>query len=87
MPIYKEFQKENKKGIENVFKEIMAENSPNLKKEKDIQTQKTQRIPRKMKSNRLTTRQIKKKKKKSKVLKAAREKQSQLQGNLPKVIS
>ena len=62
MPIYKEFQKENKKGIENVFKEIMAENSPNLKKEKDIQTQKTQRIPRKMKSNRLT-RQIKKKKK------------------------
>ena len=43
----------------------MAENSPNLKKEKDIQTQKTQRIPRKMKSNRLTTRQIKKKKKKS----------------------
>ena len=63
MPIYKEFQKENKKGIENVFKEIMAENSPNLKKEKDIQTQKTQRIPRKMKSNRLTTRQIKKKKK------------------------
>ena len=64
----------------------MAENSPNLKKEKDIQTQKTQRIPRKMKSNRLT-RQIKKKKKKSKVLKAAREKQSQLQGNLPKVIS
>ena len=41
----------------------MAENSPNLKKEKDIQTQKTQRIPRKMKTNRLTTRQIKKKKK------------------------
>ena len=64
----------------------MAENSPNLKKEKDIQTQKTHRIPRKMKSNRLTTRQIKNKKK-SKVLKAAREKQSQLQGNLPKVIS
>ena len=84
MPIYKEIQKENKKGIENVFKEITAENSPNLKKEKDIQTQKTQRIPRKMKSNRLT-RQIKKKK--SKVLKAAREKQSQLQGNLPKAIS
>ena len=64
MPIYKEIQKENKKGIENVFKEITAENSPNLKKEKDIQTQKTQRIPRKMKSNRLT-RQIKKKKVKS----------------------
>ena len=85
MPIYKEIQKENKKGIENVFKEITAENSPNLKKEKDIQTQKTQRIPRKMKSNRLT-RQIKKKKK-SKIIKAAREKQSQLQGNLPKAIS
>ena len=52
----------------------MAENSPNLKMEKDIQTQKTQRIPRKMKSNRLTTRQIKKKKKKVKSSKGSKRK-------------
>ena len=30
------------RGIENVFKEIMAENSPNLKKETNPQTQEAQ---------------------------------------------
>ena len=39
---------EREKGIENVFEEIMAESFPNLKKETDIQTQKTQKFLNKM---------------------------------------
>ena len=39
---------EREKGIENVFEEIMAESFPNLKKETDIQIQKTQKFLNKM---------------------------------------
>ena len=42
------------KGIENVFKEIMVENFPNLKKETDIQVQEAQRIPSKINPNKQT---------------------------------
>ena len=55
----------------------MAENFPNLKKETDIQTQKTQRIPNKINRNRFSPRHIiiKMAKVKERILKAAREKQ------------
>ena len=43
-----------KKGNENVFLKVMAENFPNLKKETDIQVQEAQRVPKKMNSNRAT---------------------------------
>ena len=33
------------KGIESIFEEVMAENSPNLKKEMGIQSHEAQRIP------------------------------------------
>ena len=43
---------ETKKGIKNVFEEIIAKNSPNLKKATDIQVQEAQRVLNKMNSNR-----------------------------------
>ena len=45
---------ERVRGIKKVFKEIMAENFWNLKKETDIQVQEAQRVPKKMNSNRAT---------------------------------
>ena len=42
---------ERENGLENVFKEIIAENFPNLKKKTDIKEQEAQRVP-----NRLTPR-------------------------------
>lgn len=39
---------ERKKGAENLFEEIMAENFPNLEKEKDIQIQEAQKVPNEM---------------------------------------
>ena len=64
----------------------MAENFPNIKKERDIQVQEAQRVPNKIKPNRLTPRHIiikmAKVKDKESILKTARENQSQLQGNL-----
>ena len=55
----------------------MAEKFKNLKKERDIQVQEEQRVPKKMNQNRLTTRYIiiKMAKFKWRTLKAAREKQ------------
>ena len=69
---------ERKKGIENVFEEVMAENFSNLKKESDIQVQEAQRVPNKINPNRPTPRHIiiKMAKVKEKILKTAREKQS-----------
>ena len=67
----------------------MGENFTNLKEETDIQVQEKQRVPNKMDSNRSTPRHIiiKMAKVKERILKAAREKQSQVQGNLHKAIS
>ena len=45
------------KGVKNVFKEIMAENFPNLK-ETDIQVKEPQRVSNKMNPNRPTPRHI-----------------------------
>ena len=47
-------RKEREQGTENVFEEIMAENSPNLKKETDIQIQEAWRVPNKMNPKRPT---------------------------------
>ena len=73
-------EEEREKGIKNVFKEIMAENFPNLKKETDIEVQEAQRVPNKMNPNRPTPRHIiikmAKVKDTERILKAAREKQS-----------
>ena len=68
---------ERKKGIENVFEEVMAENFSNLKKESDIQVQEAQRVPNKINPNRPTPRHIiiKMAKVKERILKAARQQQ------------
>ena len=62
----------------NIFDEIMAERSPNLRRVKDIQVQEEQRVPSRMKPKRPTPRHIKIKKAevkdKERILKAAREK-------------
>ena len=67
----------------------MAENFPILKKETDIQVLEAQKDPNKMNPNRPIPRHIiiKMAKVKEKVLKAARKKQSQLQGSSHKAIS
>ena len=69
----------------------MIENSPNLKKETDIQVQEAHRIPKKMNPNRPTARltiiKVAKVKDKKRILKAAREKQSHILGNPHKAIS
>ena len=68
---------EKEKGIENIFEEIMAENSSSLK-ETDIKIQEAQRAPNKLNPNRPTPRHViikmAKDKDKERVLKAAREK-------------
>ena len=46
---------ESKKGIKNLFEEIMTENFPNLMKEKDSQVQVAQRVPNKLDPKRLTS--------------------------------
>ena len=66
---------ERENGVENIFKEIMAETFPDLKKEIDIQVQEVQGVPNKITPNRSTPRHIIKMGKfKERILKAAREK-------------
>ena len=71
--------KERKKGPEKTFKQIIAENVPNMGKESLIQIQEAQQIPHRinMRRNILRHRLIKltKIKDKDKILKAGREKQ------------
>ena len=70
-------RRERKKGVENVFDEIIVENFLDLKKEIDVQVQEAKRVPNKMKPKRPTPRHviIKMPKVKEIILKAAREKQ------------
>ena len=49
---------ESEQGIENIFEEIMTENSPNLVQEKDVQVQESQRVPNKLDSKRPIPRHI-----------------------------
>ena len=70
---------EKEKGIENIFKEVMAEIFPNIK-DTDIKMEEAQRAPNKLNPNRHTPRHIiikmAKVKNKERILKAAREKKS-----------
>ena len=67
---------EREQGIKNLYEEIMAENVPNLVKEKDAQVREAHRIPNKMNPKRPTPRHIiikmPKVKDKERLLKAAR---------------
>ena len=69
--------KVREQGVENLFEEIMTENSPNSMKEKDAKIQDPQRIPKKMNPKRTTLRDIiiemAKVKNKERILKAAEE--------------
>ena len=71
------FQKEKKKGIENIFEEIVAENFPNLE-ETATKIQEAQKAPNKLNPKRPTPSRIIIKtanvKDKERILKAAREK-------------
>ena len=70
---------EREKEAESLFREIMAENFPNLGKETDIQIQESQTVPNKMNLKRLILRciiiKLSKVEDKERILKAAREKQ------------
>ena len=70
---------EEEQGIENLFKKVMIENFPNLRREKVTQIQETQRVPNKRNPKRPTARhniiKMAKFQDKERILKAAREKQ------------
>ena len=70
---------EEDQGIENLFKKVMMENFPNLRREKVTQIQETQRVPSKRNTKRPTAKHIiintAKFQDKERILKAAREKQ------------
>ena len=85
-------EEEEKKGTEKIFEEIIVENFPNMGKEIGNQVQKVQRVPYRVNPRRNMTRHIliklSKIKYKEKILKAAREKQTDnIQGNPRKVNS
>jgi hypothetical protein len=66
------------KGIDNLFNRVIAENSPNLEKEKVIQVQESYRTPNSQDQKRITPRHIKIKilstQNKERILKTAKEK-------------
>ena len=71
---------EEEQEIENLLKKIMKENFPNLVKERDMQVQEAQRVPKKLDTRRHTPKHIiitlSKIKEKERLLKAAREKET-----------
>ena len=76
-------EEEKKKGYEKIFKEIIAENFPNMQKEIVNQVQEAQRVPYRINPRRNTHRQthqdilvkLTKIRHKERILQAAREKQ------------
>ena len=72
-------KEEVKKGCQEIFEEIIAENFSNMKKERVNQVQEVQRVPYRISPRRNTPRHIliklTKTKHKERILKAAREKQ------------
>ena len=72
-------EREEERGIENLFEKVMMENFPNLMREKDTQIQETQRVPSKRNPMRPAARhsiiKTAKFEGKERILKAAREKQ------------
>ena len=81
-------RRRRKKGIKNVFEEIMAGNFPNLKK-KITHVMEAQRVPNKVNPNKHTQRHItiKMSKVKDRTLKAARKKQRVIYNGIPKRLS
>ena len=81
---------ERKNRAEKILEVIMPENFPNLGKETDIQVQEAQGISNETNPKKVTQRQIMIKmtkiKEEERILKAAREKQSYIQGNSHKAI-
>ena len=81
---------EEEQENENLFEQIMKENSPNMAKEIDMQVQETQRAPKKLDPRSNTPRHIiiklPKMKDKERIFKAARE-ESYLQRSSHKAIS
>ena len=80
---------ERAKGTENIFEDIIADNSPDLGKETDTQVQKAQRIPKrnpKRTTPRYTVIKMAKIVHKGRTLEATREKQRYVQRNSHKVI-
>ena len=75
--------KKQEQEIENLFEKIVIENFPYLVKERDMQVQEAQTVPKKLDPKRNTPRHIiiklPKIKDKERILKAAREKESYLQ--------
>ena len=82
---------QKKKGTEKIFEEIIVENFPNMVKEIVNHVQKAQRVPYRINPRINTPRHIliklSKIKYKEKILKAAREKNNNIQGNPHKVNS
>ena len=83
---------EEEQEIENLFEQIMKENSPNLAKEIDIQeVQKAQRVPKRLDPRKHTPRHIivilPKIKDKERILKAAREKETITYKGVPITLS
>ena len=80
---------EKEQGIENLFEKVMMENFPNLMRQKVTQIQETQRVPSKRNPKRPTARHIiikvVKFQDKERILKAARETGSNIQGSPNKV--
>ena len=81
-------RRRRKKGVKNVFEEIMAGNFPNLKK-KIIHLKEAQRVPNKVNPNKHTQRHItiKMPKVKDRILKATRKKQGVINNGIHKRLS
>ena len=82
-------REEREKRPEKIFEEMIVENFPNMGKERATQVQEVQRVPYRINPRRNTPRHIiiklAKTKDKEKLLKAAREKRNNIQGNSHKV--
>ena len=82
---------EEEQENENLFEQIMKENSPNMAKEIDMQVQETQRAPKKLDPRSNTPRHIiiklPKMKDKERIFKAAREKETVTSKGVPRRLS
>ena len=90
-PHYSGPRRKGEKGLEKIFKEIIAENFPNMRKEIVTQVQEAQRVPCTINSRRNMQRciliKLIKIKDKEKTLKATREKQQLIYKRIPIMLS
>lgn len=71
-----EFQETRKKGTESILKAIMAEISPNMGRETNIQIQEAQKTSNRLNLNRATPRHVIIRQVKDRILKATKEKRN-----------